>query len=39
MLGQATPYSQLTSPKNTFALFRALAEVIAGGYIETAINT
>ncbi|KAI0251357.1 exocyst complex component Sec10 [Lactifluus subvellereus] len=26
-------------PKNTFALFRALAEVIVGGYIETAINT
>ncbi|KAH8999163.1 exocyst complex component Sec10 [Lactarius akahatsu] len=26
-------------PKHTFALFRALAEVIAVGYIETAINT
>ncbi|KAI0268316.1 exocyst complex component Sec10 [Gloeopeniophorella convolvens] len=26
-------------PKHTFALFRALAEVIAGGYIETALNT
>ncbi|KAI0307212.1 exocyst complex component Sec10 [Multifurca ochricompacta] len=25
--------------KHAFALFRALAEVIAGGYIETAINT
>ncbi|KAI0284271.1 exocyst complex component Sec10 [Russula aff. rugulosa BPL654] len=26
-------------PKHTFALFRALSEVIAGGYIEVAINT
>ncbi|KAI0004964.1 exocyst complex component Sec10 [Russula compacta] len=26
-------------PKHTFALFRTLAEVIAGGYIEVAINT
>ncbi|KAH9977834.1 exocyst complex component Sec10-like protein [Lactifluus volemus] len=26
-------------PKNTFALFRTLTEVIACGYIETAINT
>jgi len=26
-------------PKHTFALFRVLSEVIAGGYIEVAINT
>ena len=30
---------QLISAKHTFALFRVLAEVIANGYMEVAINT
>ena len=31
--------SRLVSAKHTFALFRVLAEVIANGYMEVAINT